>query len=131
GRDGPPRIERLLDRHASELELTDEQRDRVSAIAERARETEAPLRDGLRARRDELHALLRTDAPDTDAVLAQADRVGEAETALHKQRLRTLLEVRAILTPEQREKLTAIFERGRERLEERRAKRKRMDDTPE
>jgi Spy/CpxP family protein refolding chaperone len=121
----------MLDRHASELGLGDDQRERVRAIAEAARETEAPLRETLRARREELYALLRADAPDTDRVMAQAERVGEAETALHKQRLRTLLEVRAILTPEQREKLTAIFERGRERMEERRAKRRRMDDTPE
>ena len=43
------------------------------------------------------------------------------ETALHKQRLGTLLEVRARLTPEQRKKMVELFEERREgRREDRR-----------
>ena len=68
------------------------------------------------AARDELHALLREDAPDPDAVMSQAEKVGAAETALHKQRLRTLLEVRTLLTPEQRAKLSEIFAKKRQRM---------------
>jgi Spy/CpxP family protein refolding chaperone len=115
-RHGPPPIDRVLDRHAEELGLDDAVREQVGAIAARSRETEEPLRAALRAARDELHALLRQDAPDADAVMRQADAVGAAETALHKQRLRTLLEVRALLTPEQRAKLGEIFEKKRERM---------------
>jgi Spy/CpxP family protein refolding chaperone len=52
-----------------------------------------------------------------------ADRVGAAETELKKQRLRTMLEVRALLSPEQRQKLVKIFE-------ERRARRHGFGDGP-
>jgi Spy/CpxP family protein refolding chaperone len=47
-----------------------------------------------------------------------ADRIGTAETALDKHRLTTLLEIRALLTPAQRQELVRIFdERRRERHE--------------
>ena len=42
-----------------------------------------------------------------------ADRIGAVETELKKQRLRTMLEVRALLSPEQRQKLVKIFEERR------------------
>ena len=47
-----------------------------------------------------------------------ADRIGAAETELKKQRLRTMLEVRALLSPEQRQKLVKIFEERRRRTRE-------------
>ena len=42
-----------------------------------------------------------------------ADRIGAADTGLKKQRLRTMLEIRTLLTPERRQKLVTIFEERR------------------
>jgi Spy/CpxP family protein refolding chaperone len=116
---GPPPIDRVLDRHAEELGLDDAVLEQVRAIGARARAEEEPLRETLRAQRDELHELLRQDAPDTDAVMRQAEEIGSVETELHKARLRTLLEVRTLLTPEQRAKLESIFEEKRQRMRDR------------
>jgi periplasmic protein CpxP/Spy len=113
GRHGPPPIDRILERHAAELNLSDAVREQVRAIAAESEEHEAPLREALRAQRDALHELLAQDAPDPDAVMQQAELVGAAETEMHKQRLRTLLAVRALLTPEQRQQLVKIFEEKR------------------
>jgi periplasmic protein CpxP/Spy len=110
---GPPPIDRILERHAAELGLSDDVRTRVKAIAADAEQQEAPLRETLRTQRDALHQLLAQDSPDPDAVLRQAEVAGAAETELHKQRLRTLLAVRQLLTPEQRAQLVKIFEEKR------------------
>lgn len=112
----PPPIDRILEKHAEELGLDAATLDAVRAIAARAESEDAPLHAALRAEREALHALLREDTPELAAVLRQADAVGAAETALHKHRLQTLLTVRGILTPEQRQGLVRIFEEKRKRM---------------
>jgi Spy/CpxP family protein refolding chaperone len=112
-RHGPPPIDRILERHAEELGLSEEVHEQVRAIAAQSEQEEAPLREALHAQRDALHELLAQDAPEPDAVMHQAEVVGAAEVDLHKQRLRTLLAVRALLTPEQRQQLVKIFEEKR------------------
>jgi Spy/CpxP family protein refolding chaperone len=116
GRHGPPPIDRILERHAAELGLSDAVREQVHAIAAEAEQQEAPLREALRTQREALHGLLAQDAPDPEAVLQQAELLGAAETEMHKQRLRTLLAVRALLTPEQRQQLVKIFEEKRRQM---------------
>lgn len=117
GRHGPPPIDRILERHAEELGLSDAVREQVRGVAEAAEEEQQPLDDALAEQREVLHELLSQDAPDADAVLRQADVVGAAETEVHKQRLRTLLAVRALLTPDQRRTLVQIFEERRKRMD--------------
>jgi Spy/CpxP family protein refolding chaperone len=117
GRHGPPPIEKVLERHADELGLDAATRAAIRAIAAKAREDEAPLDEERRALHEEMRQLLDGESPKLEDVMQAADRIGAAETELKKRRLRTMLEVRALLTPEQREKLVKIFEerRGRRR----------------
>jgi Spy/CpxP family protein refolding chaperone len=60
-----------------------------------------------------MRRLLDGESPKLDDVMQWADRIGAAETELKKRRLRTMLEIRALLTPEQRQKLVQIFEERR------------------
>ena len=115
GPDGPdrPGIERILERNAERLHLDAATRERIRALAETGREQSEPQREALHALHDEMHALLTSDAPDSAAVLAKADEIGRAETELQKQRLRTMLAIRALLTPEQRRELVKIHEEFR------------------
>jgi Spy/CpxP family protein refolding chaperone len=106
-------IERLLERHAERLQLDDATRERIRALAEAGREKSAPQRESLRQLREETHVLLTADAPEETAVLAKAEAIGQAETALHKERLRTMLAIRALLSPEQRRELVRIHEEFR------------------
>ena len=109
-----PGIERILERHAERLQLDDATREQIRALAEAEpgaeRSRSARRCDRLR---DEMHALLSADAPELDAVLAKADEIGRAETALKKERLRTMLAIRALLTTEQRRELVRIHEEFR------------------
>ena len=115
GRHGPPPIEKVLERHADELGLGADTRETIRAIAAKARADEAPLDEQLRALHGEMRQLLDCESPKLEDVMQSADRIGAAETELRKHRLRTMLEVRALLTPEQREKLVKIFEERRGR----------------
>jgi Spy/CpxP family protein refolding chaperone len=116
---GPPPIDRVLEEHAEELGLDAATLQRVEEIADVAHEQEQPLREALHDEREELRALLDQDAPDEESVMRQLEAIGAAETQLHKHRLRTLLTVRALLTPEQRKELLRIFEERRGRRADR------------
>ena len=107
-RPGPPPFEDVLERHAGRLGLDEATRSRIRAVVDGSRDEKRRLEDEARKLRGELRTLLEADAPRLDDVLAKADAVGAAETALHKQRLRILLGIRALLTPEQRAELVKI-----------------------
>lgn len=118
GRRGPPPIERVLERHAERLGLDDAARARIRELARQGWQAGEVHRETLRELRDGMRALLSQEVPDEAAVLAQAESIGRAETELQKQRLRTMLAIRSLLSPEQRRELVRIHE-------ERRAERRR------
>ena len=110
---GPP-FSDVLERHADELGLDADTVARIHAIAEKSREAEKPLADQLRSLHQAMREMLEADAPKLDDVMQQADRIGALETELRKARLSTMLEIRALLSPEQRQKLVQIFEARRQ-----------------
>jgi Spy/CpxP family protein refolding chaperone len=122
-----PPLDALLERHAERLGLDAETLAKIRAAADASRPEHERLADELHALRLEMRALLSEDAPGLEAVMHLADRVGAAETALDKHRLATLLEIRTLLTPEQRRELVRIHE---ERRRERREAKERAGETP-
>jgi Spy/CpxP family protein refolding chaperone len=116
-----PPLDALLERHADRLGLDAAALADIRSAADAARPEHERLRDALHALRLEMRSLLEQDEPDREAVMQLADRVGAAETALDKHRLATLLEIRALLTREQRQELVRIHEEERRARRERRA----------
>jgi Spy/CpxP family protein refolding chaperone len=113
GGPGGPGIERLLERNADRLHLDDATREQIRALAQDGHERTQPQYDALHRLHDEMHALLSADAPEANAVMAKADEIGRAETQLQKDRLSTMLAIRALLTSEQRRELVKIHEEFR------------------
>jgi hypothetical protein len=108
-------FDRIEDRLES-LGLEPQTLETARGLLEQAREERRASRDELRAARDRMHELMREEKPDVDAVLAQVDTIGALQTSAKKARLRTLLAVRALLTPEQwAQLLPAPGERGHHR----------------
>jgi hypothetical protein len=66
----------------------------------------AELVDATALARAQLDELLMVDHPDIDAVMAQTALLGNAETALRQFDVLQLIDMRALLTPEQREAIT-------------------------
>jgi Spy/CpxP family protein refolding chaperone len=106
----PPPLEHVLERHADRLGLDAETRAEIDRLVSAARPESDALRDQLRALQDEMRALLSRDVPDEEAVMTQAERIGDVETAMQKKQLRSMLRIRALLTPEQRAELVRIHE---------------------
>jgi Spy/CpxP family protein refolding chaperone len=98
---GIERLERKVDR----LGLDEKTRASAYGVIDQARVEERSLRSELRAARERMKELLAVDAPDLAAVEAQSDAIGQLETALDKIRLRSLVAIRGLVTPEQWQQL--------------------------
>ena len=105
---GPPHI--MFEKHAERLGLDAETLSQIRGISERAKEESSEFRTKYREAKTTMRKLLSADAPDKAAVMQQAEVMGEIRTGMRKHWLAALLDIRALLTPEQRQELIKIRE---------------------
>jgi Spy/CpxP family protein refolding chaperone len=98
GRQGMAPMRAMGDR----LGLTDEQRKRIEDIRFNHRKKAITIRAEVESARLELGRLLHADAPDSRAIDNQIDRLAQLRAGLAKDRVAGMLEMRTVLTPEQR-----------------------------
>jgi len=106
---GGERLEGLVDQlglDAKTLAAVDEVLD---ASRVRGRELRRQLREAHRRMR----TLLEGQEPDEDTIFAQVDVISELEAEAQKNRLGTLLRVRALLPPDARDRLLALMQARR------------------
>jgi Spy/CpxP family protein refolding chaperone len=103
---GPAPIERALE----SIDLPADVRVQIDALLDASHSQRRVVHRELRKAHAEMKALLEAEEPEEATILSQADRIGELQTALEKDRLSTLLRIRALLTPEQRDALTRALE---------------------
>ncbi len=113
-----------MEQAIEQLGLDEQTRTSVFEILDSSRTEGRNLRQKVREAEDQMRSLLEADTPDEAAVMAAADEVGLLKTAANKQRLRTMLAVSALLTPEQRAQLREQHEQKRARRGERGERRK-------
>jgi Spy/CpxP family protein refolding chaperone len=87
------------------LDLNADQQKKVTAIHEKQARLMVQSQADVRIAAMDLRQLLRADAPDKAKIDAQIDRLAQLRAGLAKSRAATMLEVRALLTPEQLKKL--------------------------
>jgi Spy/CpxP family protein refolding chaperone len=87
------------------LGLTEEQRKKIEDIAFNAEKSAIPQRAALQVQRLELRRLMRADNPDRPAIEKKIQEIAQAQTALSRTRINTMLDVRGVLTKEQRDKI--------------------------
>jgi Spy/CpxP family protein refolding chaperone len=106
GRGGPHGhgVERL-ERRVERLSLDEDKQAAVQEVLDAARAAEEATRQDIRDAHEAMRELLAAENPDEAAVMAQADRIGSLQLDAHKERLRTLLALRRLLTAEQWEAL--------------------------
>lgn len=114
GRAAPPPIDRLLEKYADRLGLEAETEQEIRRIAAASRSEARGLEEQARRLRRRLRVMLDAELPDEAAIMERADAVGALKTEQHKSRLRVLLRIRALLTPEQRAELVKIHLENRE-----------------
>jgi Spy/CpxP family protein refolding chaperone len=107
--EGPGRHGFSLEDKVAKLELPAETSAAVQKVLDEARPEGEALMQKAREAHEAMRALLEKDPADEAAVMAQADVAGAAMTEHRKHELRTLIRVRALLTPEDRAELSEMM----------------------
>jgi Spy/CpxP family protein refolding chaperone len=89
------------------LDLTSEQQKKVEIIHERAQRQMVQQQADVRIATMDLQQLMRAETPDQAKIDAQIDKLAQLRAGMAKSHTATLLEVRALLTPEQVKKFQA------------------------
>ncbi|MGE9746753.1 Spy/CpxP family protein refolding chaperone [Bdellovibrio bacteriovorus] len=118
GRDHHKNDEIALENHFSpkkmkELNLTEEQKEKLKAIREAAKAEKQKCREDMRTARKAFKEALRSNAS-KEAVTAAYQSMLEKKQQLSQARLDTLLSARDVLTEEQRAKLFSHGSQGSE-----------------
>jgi Spy/CpxP family protein refolding chaperone len=108
--DGPGwRLERLTAR----LDLSEEQQAAIAALQEEARTEATALRKELTRLRHARRGEMLEDDPSEQTLVELVEKMGAVRTDLQVLHLKTRLQIREQLTPEQRDRMLLLGERGR------------------
>lgn len=113
-----PRAEmnlRMLERAAERLELDDATLTAIKDQVYEAEKAGIDLKAQLERAKLELRRVLDQDTPAKGDVMSRIDEVGRLETALRKHQIGLMIDVKAMLTPEQRKALKKMTRRGERR----------------
>lgn len=99
----------LIRDNAYELGISAETLETLLEMARNGRQEREAYVDALDVARAVLDELLMEDEPDLDAVMTQIELLGDAETDLRQFDIAELIEMRALLTPEQRRSIGELM----------------------
>lgn len=97
--------EARLERMAETLDLTEEQRQGIAAIQKKGREANRELGRQLERLENQLEGELLKDDPSEKTVLELTRKMGDLHTEMRTNSVSNRFAVRALLTPEQRDKM--------------------------
>ncbi len=109
-----PRWERRRGRFIEELGLSEEQQNQMREIRQKYRSKLSPVREKMKSTREELRNLMAGTATES-AIRAKHREYLELQQEISKLRFESMLEMRQIMTAEQRQKFTELMQRRRER----------------
>lgn len=91
------------------LSLSSAQKEKMKDLEITHRQKVEPLHQQIRSKREELVDLLRESKPATEKIEQKIAEISSLECELEKSMTEHLLEMRALLTPEQQQKLFSIL----------------------
>jgi Spy/CpxP family protein refolding chaperone len=95
---------RMMKQKAEELGLSDETLAKIDAALEANAAEEAKIREQTAAAIDGLNEVLAKKLPSEKELMAASNKVGESASKARALKLKSVLEMRSLLTPEQLEK---------------------------
>lgn len=105
--------EQRFERMVEQLELTDDQAEKVRAIHENGKIERAALQKDLARLRNQLEGEMLKDDVSKQNVVRLTRQIGEKRTEMALMRIDHQFEIREILTPEQRDKFMTMHAKGR------------------
>ena len=107
-----------IDRLVQQLDLTSEQSEQIEAIEEQSETENQALFEQLQTNRQEMQSLLTSNA-DSEQLRANHQQGQNLRQELGDNRFETMLEIREVLTPEQRTQMAELMAQRRGRRFER------------
>jgi len=101
------------DKIRHQLRLTDDEIDKLEDILARNRQRLEDMKADVKKKRATLDALLTDERTDEATILGQVDLIEHARAKLGKARVTMLLEMRGVLTPEQRRQLAQLRDKDK------------------
>ena len=92
----------MMGRWAAQLNLTDDQKTQLKAIWEKYRTDTQPIRDEMKARHEELKAVLTADTVDRAKAHQLTDEISGLRGKMASAGIDKMLDARDVFTPEQR-----------------------------
>lgn len=111
--DCPYGPERHIQKMETDLGLSPQQKKDVAELFAQCRTSSEPLRKKLADERLALRNLIHADKVDEAAIRAQSAKVAAVESDLAVQRAQSSQRLRALLTPEQAQKLKSMHDKQR------------------
>lgn len=111
GRQGEPGLR--LEMMTEKLELTTDQVAAIEKIQETGREKGTELRKDMMRLRNELEGEMLKDEPSEKTALQLVEKIGGLRTEMQAGRMQVRLEVRRLLTPEQRDRMLVMNQGSR------------------
>lgn len=108
------RMEKLL----QQLDLTSEQSQQIETIQEQFRSENEALLQEMQSNRQQMHSLLTSDTS-AEELRQQHQQAQSLHQQLSDNRFETMLQIRDVLTPEQRAQVAQIMEQNQGRRGER------------
>lgn len=105
-----PKIERLMD----ELDLTSEQSQQIEAIKEEEKTQTEALREQMDDEKSTMRSLLSSDA-NSDQLRQQHQKIQALDQQIKDNRFETMLQMRDVLTPDQRAQLSELMDQYSQR----------------
>jgi len=88
-----------------ELKITKDQREKMRQIRQDTKKQNIPLEADVQLKRIELQELMRADNPSKDKIAAKVKEIDAIKTQIKINRLHSRIDVRNVLTKEQRDKM--------------------------
>ncbi|KPJ66099.1 hypothetical protein AMJ44_08975 [candidate division WOR-1 bacterium DG_54_3] len=115
GKEKRPAPEQRSERIAKRLELTEEQKAKFKDQREKMQKYVEGTRDEFRELGKKLKTELEKDNPNRATVQSLIRKIGQKQTEMQLRRMDSLLELRKILTSEQRQKFKKMLGPGQKR----------------
>jgi len=124
----PPALKRKF---MKKLGLNNKQIKKIDDLTYRADREKLDLRHEMEKARLDLEQLMSAEKPNEAAIFSKLEKISELELKLKKNRIGLMLKVRAILTPEQWEKLQDFQAARQAQRRERRIRRRIQRQLPD
>jgi Spy/CpxP family protein refolding chaperone len=102
----------LILQYQEEIQLTDGQREKIIGFVTEMQAAEPEAKAELEGHRRKLADLLRKEQIDIDAVLGELEKIQRKQAEQARRNIRLLLEIRKVLEPAQRERLSSFKKAG-------------------